>query len=137
MAFIACRREALAIEPLFDVRSDLELVGCATMPAGAIEARKETLERLGGPARARASMHQRGVRRDPVHPRAEPRITSKRAEAPEDPKQRLLGDVEGVVVVPDETAGESEHAVLIACHELLERGGLAGHGPRHQCLVAL
>ena len=58
-----------------------------------IESWQKHVERLGRPSRAGAAMHQRGVGRDAVQPRAELRLAAKRRQVTVDLQKGLLQHV--------------------------------------------
>ena len=72
-----------------------------------------------------AGLVERGVRRDAVHPRREPRPTVEAVDAARDRDHRLLGGVERVFGMPEHAAADRVDLVDVALEQRFERGALA------------
>lgn len=114
------RDQPLPVDQILDPRRNHEFFWRLPVSSRAVELRKVCLKRLLGTAAPGTYVHQRGVSADPVQPRSKSRFAAKRRQVPEHLQERLLHDVEGVLVVSGESVCQSINTVLIARDELLE-----------------
>jgi len=127
--------EKLPIQQFVGARGHLQFGGRGHMSAVGIEPWQECLERLGRASRPAATMHQRRVARDLVHPGAKLRLAAERCQVTVDLQEGLLQHV-GRVRVAGEAARQAKDASLIPLHDRLEGRVVTGRCARGQRLVA-
>lgn len=106
------------------------------VPSLVVEPGQERLERLHGPPRPGAPMHERSVRGDAVEPGREPRLAAKPGEAAVSGEERLLKDVRGIGLAR-QAAGQAVDPALVARDDGLEGSLVPRRGQRRERLVAL
>jgi hypothetical protein len=106
------------------------------VPALAVEAGQELLQRLRRPPGPRPPEHERRIRHDAVEPGREARLAAERRQVAVDLEEGVLHRVLRVAVAPGETTGEAKDTGLISRHQRLEGRVVPGRGPRRQRLVA-